>query len=102
MSIVEANERLIVALCELHNAEIQFVISRIAYFAENNPNASAEEVAAKGPQFEDELQKFKDSIREIIEEEVNNRRKGQNTDDLPKYPKGSIERMISDLLDELE
>ena len=35
-----ATERLIAALCELHNAEIEFIVSRMAQFIDHNPDAS--------------------------------------------------------------
>ena len=58
MPIDDTTERLIAALCELHNAEIEFIVSRMAHFVERNPNASIEEAAAKGPEIEEELQEF--------------------------------------------
>ena len=99
----DATERLIAALCELHNAEIEFIVSGMRDFKERNPDASVEEVAARGAEIEEELQQFKGSILEIIEVEMNRRRK-ENVDKLPKpqYPEGSVERMVSEFLDELE
>ena len=97
-----ATERLIAALCELHNAEIEFIVSRMARFIDHNPNASIDEAAAKGPEIEEELQEFEDGIRDIIKEEVNSRFEGQNAEDSPQYPEGSVERMVSDCLAELE
>ncbi len=79
----DATERLIAALCELHNAEIEFIVSGMRDFKERNPDASMEEVAARGPEIEEELQQFKGSILEIIEVEMNRRRK-ENVDKLPK------------------
>ena len=103
MSVDDANERLIAALCELHNAEIEFIVSRMAHLAEHNPDASIAETAAKGPEIEEELREFKDSIQEIIEEEVTaRRRRDQDPEEIREYPEGSIERMVSDILDELE
>ena len=103
MSVDDANERLIAALCELHNAEIEFIISRMAHLAEHDPEMSPEERVEMVPRIEEELQEFKDSTLEIIKEEVAaRRRRDQDPEDLPEYPKGSIERMVSELLDRLE
>ena len=103
MSPDNTTERLIVALCELHNAEIAFIVSKMADFVEQNPDASVEEIAARGPEVEEELQEFKGSIWEIIEEEVDRRREEEvDKRRAPQYPEGSIERIVSDFLDSLE
>ncbi len=99
ISVDDANERLIAALCELHNAEIGFIVSRMAHLAERNPDMSPEEGVEKVPQIEEELQEFEDSIREIIKEEMAAR---QERNQAPEYPEGSIEKIVSDLLGELD
>ena len=101
MSVDDANERLIAALCELHNAEMEFIVSRLADLAKRNPDMTPEEGANWGPQIEEELQEFEDSVRGIIEEEVARRREEPRTE-YSQYPEGSIERMVCELLDELD
>ena len=101
MSVDDANERLIAALCELHNAEIEFIVSRLADLAERNPDMTPEEGAKRRPQIEEELQEFEDSVRGIIEEEVARRRE-EPRPECSQYPEGSIERMVCELLDELD
>ena len=69
--------------------------TRMAHFAEENPNATVEDGVARGQEAEGELQEFEDSILGIIKQDVDRRRKEQ-------YPEGSIQRMVSDFLDSLE
>ena len=46
----------------------------MAHITESYPSISPEEVVERGPQVEEELREFEDSIREIIKDEVARRR----------------------------
>ena len=85
-------DRLIDALGQLHNAEIEFIVSRMAQLKESNPNMSPEELAEKGPQIEEELRNFEDSIRsELGRRRIN-----------PEEPYKDIEQIVADLLNDLD